>query len=801
MSTDESNVSPTLELSTPSKISTSKTCRLSRRALSNAQIASNDTGDSSSNTTPNASRLSWKSLQSTRASSLEADDLFKAVRDETKRECVEESAAEKKQMEQQHEKKFAAEREAHKVELAKEQSELEATKNAEQKNALIAQKQILEGRHVKETAAETKKHEAQLAAKEKQCKVRTAAKDKQHEAELAAVRESAQQQANQHMIPKHKVEAMTEYVKTFPQGFETIQTDGLKLLCGLDAVVKTMEAMHPSRPRPTVVQLQALLDSDAWKSQTEDFSVKVYDPEKFSAYEIDMSNQNDFRVDQLGSLLTLWGHTDGRNLNMRIGCFVHGQGPELLFHANEDPAIVVWIHNDAVNLEFPNMIKGHYKGMKPMDHEGRAAAEKETATLNEDLLKQQSKDQETIMQLREQNDHLAVENGKAGAKVAGLETANASLERKVEQLTDNIVGLETGKADLESHVEKLAVDVTKSETDKAGLGKKVQQLQEGALSRENTKVKGLYKASVTTTVQQARTIAELLGRTDCQCGGLRSAEVKGPHSTPGQPAKKAVKKSGKTKPFIFGGLAAIPEATTNATRSGELAAKPINQAKPINKAKKPGKEAKKSDFSFDTLSSDTADYVERTNIFDIGDSAVKAGDKARASNTDGSGKKLAHETKKPSPFTFGASTMQTGKKSDNSGFRFTIPNVKPAGPSERTIPYRFKKSAEQAGEKSSLFSFDVSAEEPAEEATAPKYVDSEQPVKKSRGMPKGSGPASNAPDMEAADVAEGLDLLGLSKFVNKTGENEEKALDGSKLTDPLAGKSTKPTVSNADLIP
>jgi len=794
ISTGEANVSPTPDLSTPSKTPTPEGGQDFRSPLSNNQISNIETGDSSPNTSPNASRLSMNSLSSTPRSSIEADDLFKAVKDETKRQCAEESAAEKRQMKQQHEEELAAEtkqfaardkrtrkecaetidaKEAeNEVKLAKEKSDLEATKNTEQRNTLIAQKQILEGRHNKETAAKTKEHAAQLAAKEKQ-----------QEAQLVAVRESVLQQAIEHMIPKREVEALTKYVKTFPQGFETIQTDGTKLLCGLDAVVKTMEAMYPSLPRPTVPQMQALLKSNDWQKQVEDFSVKDYNPEKFSAYEIDMTNENNFRVDQLGSLLTLWGHIDGRNLNLRIGCFVDKQGPELLFHANEDHAIIVWIHNDAVNLEFPNMIKGHYKGMKPFDHAGRAAAEKVTAALVEELSEQQSKDREIIEQLSQQYENVVIEKENLGAKVAGLETANTDLECKADQLTENVAGFKTDKASPESKAEQLMNDVTKSEADKTSLEKKVQQLQEGALSKENTKLRALYKASVTTTVKQGTLIAELQNRQICQCGGLR------PASTPGQPARKAVGKGGKAKPFIFGDSAVETGATADALGPGELA------AKPINKAKKPSKKAKSSGFTSNTPPSEQADYVERTNIFDIGDSAVKAGDKARASNIDGSAKKPAHETEKPSPFTFGASAMEYGEVSGNSGFQFKVPVAKPAGPSECTIPFRLKKSARKVGEESRIFSFGASTEKAAEEPATPNHVDSEQPVKKSRGMP-----ASDAPDVNAADFPEGPYPFGLGNAMDKTGENEKKTLNAGKLTDPLVCQSTKPAVSKADSV-
>lgn len=704
----------------------------------------------------------------------------------------EQSAAQDKETRQECAQIIAAKEAENEVNFAKEKSELEATKNTEQRNALIAQKRILEGRHNKETAANNKEHEAQLAAKDRQYEARNAAKENEHEAQLAGLRESLQQEANQQMIPKHKADALLEFVKTFPQGFEKIQTDGTKLLCGLDAVVKTMEAIHPFLLRPTVPELQALLEGDVWKQQTHEFTAFEYDAEKFSAYEIDMANQNDFRVDQLGSLLTLWGHTDGRDLNLRIGCFVHGQGPELLVHGNEDPAIILWIHNDAANLEVHDSTKGHYMGMKPFDHAGRAAAGKVTAALRGGLLKQQLEDKETIAQLSQKCKHVTIEKESLGAKVAGLETAKTTLERKVEQLRENVTGLETNKASLESKVEKLVGDVTNSETDKTNLGRKAEQLQEGALSKENTKVKALYRTSIITTVEQGRLIAELRGQGTCQCGGLKPAEAKGPHSTPGQPVKKAAEKGGKAKPFISGDSAVETGSKTNASRSEDLAARPINQAK------KSGKKVKGSGFSFDAPVPESTDYVERTNIFDTGDSAVKAGDKAGGANTDESVMRPIQKSHEPSPFAFGASSEEAGEKSDNSGFQFKVPFPKPAGPSGGTIPFCFGKPADKAGEKSSLFSFGVSTEKPTEEATKPDHSDSEQPAKKSRGTSKGSGSGSNAPDTKVADNAEGPDLFDLDKSTDKTGEKEEKALDDGKPTDSLVGETTKPSHSNAD---
>ncbi len=61
-------------------------------------------------------------------------------------------------------------------------------------------------------------------------------------------------------------------------------------------------------------------------------------------------------------------------------------------------------------------------------------------------------------------------------------------------------------------------------------------------------------------------------------------------------------------------------------------------------------------------------------------------------------------------------------------------------------------------------------------------------------------PASDAPDMNAADFAEGPYPFGLGNAMGKTGENEKKTSNGGKLTHPLVGQSTKPTLSKADSV-
>ena len=145
----------------------------------------------------------------------------------------------------------------------------------------------------------------------------------------------------------------------FPNGFENIPTSGEGCLCGLRAVINTMTAMYPSLPRPTVKDLQDVLDSSEYAENAAAFG---------------LTNTDNFHVDQIGAALHFWG-TTYHGLNLQLGYIPKGQNPQLIPHPNEDPTIVIWISNDNAQLLEDQFIENqtpiptilnHFSGVKPL---------------------------------------------------------------------------------------------------------------------------------------------------------------------------------------------------------------------------------------------------------------------------------------------------------------------------------------------------------------------------------------------------------------------------------------------------
>ena len=59
-------------------------------------------------------------------------------------------------------------------------------------------------------------------------------------------------------------------------------------------------------------------------------------------------------------MLFFWGCYYG--INLRIGYLAEGEAPQLLPHPTEEPAYIVWIHNDNKGDEETGEL-GHFSGM------------------------------------------------------------------------------------------------------------------------------------------------------------------------------------------------------------------------------------------------------------------------------------------------------------------------------------------------------------------------------------------------------------------------------------------------------
>jgi len=70
--------------------------------------------------------------------------------------------------------------------------------------------------------------------------------------------------SEENIVPSESHDALLEYSKAFPDGHEIIWTPTDGLLCGFNAVVRSMQAMHWYLPCPTVESLQEVFYSPAF---------------------------------------------------------------------------------------------------------------------------------------------------------------------------------------------------------------------------------------------------------------------------------------------------------------------------------------------------------------------------------------------------------------------------------------------------------------------------------------------------------------------------------------------------------
>src|SRR5207248_2463411 len=131
-----------------------------------------------------------------------------------------------------------------------------------------------------------------------------------------------------------------------------IPTKGDRLLCGFYAIVNSIEAMHAQIQRPDVKDLQTILDSAEYRGRISAPSFAGLD------------NREHFTLDQLGTILLLWGQS--WNYSLQLGCKRPNKLPELVpYPENRQPPTVVWIYNDDAEDLRGNI--GHFSGLRRLE--------------------------------------------------------------------------------------------------------------------------------------------------------------------------------------------------------------------------------------------------------------------------------------------------------------------------------------------------------------------------------------------------------------------------------------------------
>lgn len=128
-------------------------------------------------------------------------------------------------------------------------------------------------------------------------------------------------------------------------GYKIIETDSVNLLCGLYALRRSIEKQLPCIPKPTIQELQAIVNSGVVAKRVKDTQLT----ENF---------QNNFSVDLLAAALHEYGKLHNRNLELGV-CW-EGREPYILKSEERNDCNTIWAHNSNTPES-----KGysHYSGM------------------------------------------------------------------------------------------------------------------------------------------------------------------------------------------------------------------------------------------------------------------------------------------------------------------------------------------------------------------------------------------------------------------------------------------------------
>jgi hypothetical protein len=163
-------------------------------------------------------------------------------------------------------------------------------------------------------------------------------------------------------------------------GFLALPTSGNGFLCGVNDIKRSVEAMYPELKGLTAQGLLEALDTKKYKDIVNDERF-IYTDEHGERIKPD--NREFFSIDQLASMVGLWGYYHG-GLDLRVGVVRNDYGPEVHGGKRNGQTIIIWIHHDNAEersrgQEFPTV--DHYSGIKrtPRDMHDEALAKKQVA--------------------------------------------------------------------------------------------------------------------------------------------------------------------------------------------------------------------------------------------------------------------------------------------------------------------------------------------------------------------------------------------------------------------------------------
>lgn len=229
-------------------------------------------------------------------------------------------------------------------------------------------------------------------------------------------------------------DAILKYEAERGHEFTRLPTSGNGFLCGVNAVELTTAHMHPEIQGLTAAALMEVLD---WQEYRD-----IVDDSRF-AYRNDLgelvspTNREFFAVDQLASMIGLWGSRGG--LDLRLGVNREDYGPSVYGGVREGRTVILWIHHDnneerTRDLFFPMV--DHFSGYKrvPADTVDEAQAKQEAADKQaQDLREAESKAKQDA---EEQSRRDAEVKDKQDAEEQSKKDAEAKSAQSLQQAQD-----------------------------------------------------------------------------------------------------------------------------------------------------------------------------------------------------------------------------------------------------------------------------------------------------------------------------------------------------------------------------
>ncbi|KAH8890526.1 hypothetical protein GQ53DRAFT_842260 [Thozetella sp. PMI_491] len=146
--------------------------------------------------------------------------------------------------------------------------------------------------------------------------------------------------------------AMEKFLQRFPSGYQRIPTSGEQNLCGLRALIGSMDAQGFARV-PTLSDLQDIATSTP---------MVEFEQEICGALDAPRSLNDSFYVDQLAAIIRLWG--DLHDMDLQLGYVLQGGDVFLVPGPTTTETRTIWIVSSSTSGREADFLD-HYEGIAP----------------------------------------------------------------------------------------------------------------------------------------------------------------------------------------------------------------------------------------------------------------------------------------------------------------------------------------------------------------------------------------------------------------------------------------------------